>query len=94
MKREILFRGKRVDNGDGRVTNGEEAVISWYISFHIGSLLGLRQSSCGFFEVILETVGQYTGLKDKKPVSVSIRISPSFAPFLIIKSRGDLFVSR
>ena len=62
--REILFRGKRTDNGEWvkgdlihRKVWGHEVII-------------IRVSDGGFdcyeeYEVIPETVGQYTGLKDK-----------------------------
>ena len=65
--REILFRGKRVDNGewvegfyvlDPQANEGEESQI-YYTNEH----------PCGCalipFSVVLETVGQYTGLTDK-----------------------------
>lgn len=57
MNREILFRGKRIDNGEWRegnlirYINGQNAILE------IG---GLR-----VFSVIPATVGQYTGLTDK-----------------------------
>ena len=55
--REILFRGKRVDNGEwayGMPCATEESGI-----FSIQTLVG------GIFDIIPETVGQYTGLTDK-----------------------------
>lgn len=63
---EILFRGKRLDNG-GWATgvygtlSGEEAIIidRPYISM-LGDLCSL-----GVFDVNPVTVGQYTGLNDK-----------------------------
>lgn len=56
--REILFRAKRVDNGE------------WVISdciYQCGGIVKLwdEPSRDGWVEVIPETVGQYTGLKDK-----------------------------
>ena len=55
--REILFRGKRVDNGEwayGMPCATEESGI-----FSIQTLKG------GIFDIIPDTVGQYTGLTDK-----------------------------
>ena len=56
--REILFRGKRAEDNKwvyGFVVNGSHSIIGVYEDGH-----------CFCFEsVIPETVGQYTGLKDK-----------------------------
>lgn len=65
--RDIIFRGKRTDNGkwvegfyvlDPQANEGKESQI-YYTNKH----------PCGWalvpFEVIPETVGQYTGLTDK-----------------------------
>lgn len=53
--REILFRGKRVDNG--------EWVEGFYLVLPTGETVIL--SNKGYAKVIPETVGQYTGLNDK-----------------------------
>lgn len=57
--REILFRGKRVDNGEW--TEGY-LFKSWNKVF---LLWGMTGDSPNMEEVIPETVGQYTGLCDK-----------------------------
>ena len=70
--REILFRGKRADNG--------EWVIGYYVQKKDPLLVGVayhyiltqEKDNCGclmstvsWYKVIPETVGQYTGLTDK-----------------------------
>lgn len=60
--REILFRGKRVDNG--------EWVYGYYTKHKTGKVF-IKEANADCkrsFEVIPESVGQYTGLKanDKK----------------------------
>lgn len=55
MMRDILFRGKRVDNG--------EWVEGFYLVLPTGETVIL--SNKGYAKVIPETIGQYTGLYDK-----------------------------
>ncbi len=65
MIREVLFRGKRKDNG--------EWVKGYYTCMngnHHRIYTGYAETDCGNYypdwdEVIPETVGQYTGLTDK-----------------------------
>lgn len=62
--REILFRGKRTDNGEWVHGNLIKRNI-WSSEFYV-----IRVEDNGFdsyveYEVIPETVGQYTGLTDK-----------------------------
>lgn len=55
--REILFRGKRIDNG-----LWIEGCLRQYLNGHAGICCNKIQN---IFKVDPETVGQYTGLKDK-----------------------------
>lgn len=64
--REILFRGKRADNGEW--VEGDFCRSCNIVSERIGYDEVLKQDNVPIFEdfaVIPETVGQYTGLKDK-----------------------------
>lgn len=61
MNREIKFRGKRVDNGEwvyGDLIKRSNRICIW-IDFERGGI------EYGLNKVDPETVGQYTGLKDK-----------------------------
>ncbi len=68
--REILFRGKRKDNG--------EWVYGYYVCLNEKShriYTGYAETDCGdyypdFYEVDPETVGQYTGLTDKNGTKI------------------------
>jgi len=64
MKREILFRGKRIDNGDWIEGFYEVQKDRHFINYAI--------QGCYFdsSEVIEETVGQFTGLTDKNGVRI------------------------
>lgn len=75
MMREILFRGKRVDNG--------EWVEGYFCADAIEQLYGCNTGMDGFirrfdpeihksnmFEVDRETVGQFTGLTDRNGVKI------------------------
>lgn len=59
MNREIIFRGKRIDNGEW--TEGYLFKI-WNRTY---LLWGMTGDVPNMVEVIPETVGQYTGLTDK-----------------------------
>lgn len=72
--REILFRGKRVDNGEwvegsivvsqDRINYGKCYMTSSVCDFSYGDNGDRIRLGC-FVEVIPETVGQFTGLYDK-----------------------------
>jgi uncharacterized phage protein (TIGR01671 family) len=78
--REILFRGKRKDNGEwATATSIFKAECAGELSFYINSLSDATvyfnsdgnitrtetELDCEWLEVIQETVGQFTGLTDK-----------------------------
>ena len=60
MKREIKFRGKRVDNG--------EWVYGYYVAYCVtggGQLYHHIKNAIDTYKVDPDTIGQFTGLKDK-----------------------------
>ena len=69
MTREILFRGKRIDNGEwahGYLTKRPSAIqigncSPWYISVPPMD----PDDDGGLYNIDTATVGQYTGLRDK-----------------------------
>jgi len=70
--REILFRAKRLDNGEW--IRGSLVETAGHCFIHAGSY-AVENSTWGlilgyFVEVIPETVGQFTGLKDKDGVKI------------------------
>lgn len=68
--REILFRGKRIDNGEWVegyliLKDGQAFIASYpYFTGKIHETSWLEFCFGGFIGVIPETVGQYTGLTD------------------------------
>jgi len=64
MMREILFRGKRIDNGEWVQGYAYQIWESVYI------LWGMTNGVPNMIEVIPETVGQYTGLTDKNGTKI------------------------
>ena len=69
--REMLFRGKRIDNGEwveGESINTQHDYTGKkhiYIGVLFESKMNPKQKNVAWFEVVPETVGQYTGLTDK-----------------------------
>lgn len=63
--REILFQGKRVDNGEWVEGCGIIATENWVSIFTVIDDLEDNSADVEEYEVIPETVGEYTGLPDK-----------------------------
>ena len=81
--REYLFRGKRIDNGEwvegGSIfklinENGEHFFVPQcgekLIATHDDDMNIIALGNCTLYKVDPETVGQYTGLKDKNGVKI------------------------
>lgn len=93
MKREILFRGKRIDNG-----NWEKGMLC---QFHRGVAAKIAPNDFGVFisshvwVVDPSTVGQYTGLTDKNGVMIfegDILSSDLSQPYSIVIYKNGAFM--
>ena len=66
--REIKFRGKRVDNGEwvyGNYFIDERDIEDGFIWRDIPQIQQRYGDHYQYFDIINDTIGQYTGLKDK-----------------------------
>ena len=69
MTREILFRGKRADNGKWIFGDLRHIFHGEYRAHIVDNSNGLNNGVCGL-EVDPETVSQFTGLCDKNGVKI------------------------